>query len=188
LNEFNKRSFIFILCGLLSLSVNCQAREQQPIICSGKYALCSAAACQQIPGLKDRALCQCSLWQGKNIGFSSCEQRKPQKNSNEQVKLLSTFSFGGMHFKYMKCPKGNYWTSCLDQPCLADKNNLRKAHCNCKIESGTPYVTFAGMCDANNCNKSMWSGAKIEDNIKLMILLSKSMESKKPIQRACPTQ
>lgn len=183
------RVILFILSSCLISSLNADSNNEpskQAVICNGDYVLCNAAACQQIPGVENRALCTCSVWQGKNIGFSSCEQRKAQSGTYKQTQLYSTFSFGGMHYKYMQCPAGKPWTSCLDQRCYVDKNHPRKAYCNCEIKSGTPYVTFAGMCDSKRCEDSMWSGAKVKDNIELMALLAKGTGLKTPVKVSCP--
>lgn len=161
------------------------AFAKQPIVCDGQYVLCNAAPCQQIPGMKDRALCECSLWKGTNVGYSTCQQRKPQAAPFQQTKLLSTFSLGGMHYKYMHCKAKTPWTNCLDQSCFVDKTDPRKAHCNCKIEQGTNFVTFAGMCDTSNCDKSMWSGALSQDNLKFIKLISEHTGLKKTPIQAC---
>ena len=184
----NQKSVIWIsLCLVLLFTLVSAGRAAtlHPIVCDSPYALCNAAACQQIPNTKDRALCTCSMWEGKNIGFSSCKQRAKQATLHEQTKLLSTFSFGGMHYKYMTCPSGKPWTTCLDQSCLVDKNDPRRAYCNCKIQEGTPYVTFAGMCEKNACDKSMWSGAKVQDNLHFMKLLQEAMHVDKPLMEQC---
>ncbi|QBR83428.1 hypothetical protein E3983_03030 [Legionella israelensis] len=178
----NQSRFLFILLSVFFITI---AHSKEPVVCDSKYVLCNAAPCQAIPGMKDRALCTCSIWEGKNIGYSACEQRNPQTAPYQQTKLLSTFSFGGMHYKYIHCKAGTPWTNCLDQECFIDKNDPRRAHCNCKIEEGTAYVTFAGMCDINACDKSMWSGAKADDNLKFMNLLSKDMAYETPPMRAC---
>jgi hypothetical protein len=156
------------------------------IVCDGHYVLCNAAPCQQIPGEKGRALCECSRWEGKNIGYSSCQQRQPQTGEYRQVKLLSTFSLGGMHYKYMTCNAGTPWTNCLDQECLVDKHEPRKAHCNCKIEHSTPYVTFAGSCDTAYCYASIWSAALPQDNLDFIKTISTAVGMQKPPTRACP--
>jgi len=161
------------------------AAKKNPVVCDSPYILCNAAACEQIPGIKDRALCHCTVWEGKNIGYSTCKQRKIIRQEDGQRKLLSTFSFGGMHYKYMQCPANNPWTNCLDQPCFIDKNDPRKAHCNCKIERGSSYVTFAGMCDSNNCKKSMWSGALEKDNKKFIHVLDREKKTTELSDRKC---
>ncbi len=148
---------------------------KQPIICNNTYALCNAASCQPIPGLQAKVLCHCSIWQGKNIGFSECSARKEQQTPDGETALLSTFSFGGGHYKYMTCPADIPWANCLDHPCLVDKlsPDERRAYCTCDLVRGQTYVTFAGKCNTTNCDKAIWSGATVEGNQQLMAELAK---------------
>lgn len=152
-----------------------------PIVCNTRYALCSAAACQKIPSIKGKVLCKCSIWKGYNIGYSSCSQRK---------KLLSTFSFGGSHYRYMKCRAKNLWASCLDQPCKVDKRSIdgRRAFCTCKLMPKSAFVTFAGECQKKYCSAAIWSGASIEGNAELTQALAKVVGQKALKAAVCKSQ
>lgn len=159
----------------------------RPIICNNLYALCNAAACKKIPGIKGKVLCKCSVWRGKNIGYSSCRSRKPKRKPNGRTKLISTFSFGGGHYRYMACPRG-VWASCLDQPCLVAKQSAgRRAYCTCKLARRSKFVTFAGNCQTKYCSRAIWSGATISGNKKLSQRLAKHLGKPMPMLPICKT-
>jgi len=167
-----------------------QAAEMRANVCDNTYALCSAASCQPIPGEAKKVLCSCSVWKGKNIGFTSCGSRAPKKTADGQTTLLSTFSFGGGYYQYMNCPAISAWASCLDKPCFIDKKSPdgRKAVCTCELEQGKPFVTFAGECNTANCNKAIWSGATLEGNQLLMKILSKAENGNDLGKAACQSK
>lgn len=162
---------------------------KQPIICKNKYALCNAAICQPIPGQADKVLCKCSIWKGKNIGFSSCKDRQEKETKDGDQAIVSTFSFGGNHYKYMSCPSGQPWANCLDHPCLIDKNepDQRRAFCSCDLVREKAFVTFAGECETKHCSKAIWSGASIQGNQELMSYLSKALKIDTS-QSICPSK
>lgn len=172
---------------LITFCSSTYALSSKPIVCNGTYALCSAASCHHIAGIKGKASCYCSIWNGKNIGYSTCKARQIKTGTDGEKLLLSTFSFGGKHYKYMICPKGTPWTSCLDQKCVIDKQspNHRRAYCTCKIERNTPYATFAGNCKTKYCSKGMWSGASLTGNKTLMGILAKNIGYKNVANEAC---
>ena len=174
---------IFCL-GLLATSIS-YAKSNRPVICNNKYALCSAAPCIKIPGVKGKVLCHCSIWNGKNAGYSTCRQRRMKTGKYKQQHILSTFSFGGFHYKTITCPASSPWASCLDQPCIIDANHPRRAFCTCNIKYNTAFVTFAGECNLKNCSKSIWSGASEAGNATLVKALSKGMGLKKIPNRSC---
>ncbi|KTD61736.1 hypothetical protein [Legionella spiritensis] len=165
---------IIMLTGILIVGQTIFA-AQKPIVCTNTYALCNAADCQPIPGMLDKVLCSCSIWKGKNVGFSTCADRKERKTRDSLTALVSTFSFGGGHYKYMTCPSGLPWANCLDHPCLVDDDSPdhRRANCTCDVVRNQGYVTFAGECKTENCSKGIWSGASINGNQQLMKELAK---------------
>lgn len=181
----NYRSVLLIsLC--LFISITSSHAAKKPIVCNNVYALCNAAACYQIPGIKNKAFCFCTVWKGKNVGYSSCAKRKPVKTPYDRTLLVSTFAFGGGHYKTNICPSGMPWASCLDQPCVRNVKNPRRAYCTCQILRNTPYLTFATRCKKKNCKQFIWSGASVSANTALVNALVKSLGYKKsPVQR-CP--
>jgi len=125
--------------------------------------------------------------EGKNIGFSTCEERKEKQTQNGEIALVSTFSFGGSHYRYMTCPIGAPWATCLDKPCLVSKQSpdARRANCTCDVIRDKAFVTFAGECEAKNCTKAIWSGATITGNQQLIRELAKTNDKANHDQAAC---
>ncbi|RDI46095.1 hypothetical protein [Aquicella lusitana] len=182
------RRIIIIGCLILILMIHTvNAADKQPVVCTNTYALCNAASCQSIPGMPDKVLCSCSIWKGKNIGFSTCEERKEKQTQDGETALVSTFSFGGSHYRYMTCPIGAPWATCLDKPCLINKQapDTRKANCTCDVIRDQAFVTFAGECDTKNCTKTIWSGATIAGNQQLMRELTKVNDKTNLDHAAC---
>ncbi len=159
--------------------------HKSPRVCNNVYALCNAAACYQIPGAEKKVFCKCSIWKGKNVGYSSCSKRKPRKNSIGRMRLVSTFAFGGGHYKTNVCPSGTPWATCLDQPCIRSATNPRRAFCTCKIVRNTPYLTLATRCNKSNCSRFIWSGASVKGNTALVNALVKGSGLKKSPLQAC---
>jgi hypothetical protein len=183
-----KRILLFTVL-LLSfvIAITSFAAAKKPIICNNTYALCNAAQCHKIPGVKNKVLCKCSVWKGKNIGYSTCKMRYMRKTKAGGKRLLSTFAFGGGHYKYMTCQGGNFWASCLDKPCFIDKSSPdgRTAHCTCKLMyTRKAYVTFAGACDQKYCGEAIWSGASVQGNQLLAGMLAKSLGKDKLLDEA----
>lgn len=163
------------------------AVDKQPVICENTYALCNAAQCDTIPDQPDKVLCHCSVWTGKNAGYSACADRSVKKDADGNIKLVSTFSFGGEHYQSMTCPGNIAWATCLDQPCLRDAKEPRKADCTCKVvKSPNAFVTFAGECDAKRCSEQIWSGASTDGNTTLIKALAKAMGNVDLAATVCP--
>lgn len=119
------------------------------IVCTSRYALCSAAACEKSDSSDDVA-CECVITAGANIGNSSCEDR--------EARLISTFSFanfpGG---RVLTCPAGTEWAQCLDASCAEVSETL--ALCTCTLGSTDAQVqTVGGDCQAQACS-ILWSAA-----------------------------
>lgn len=184
---FRLYTLVSIFVFVCSIYGNQTIAARKPIVCTNTYALCNAAACHKIPGLINRVLCKCSIWHGKNIGYSSCQQRKPKMASLDTTKLISTFSFGGEHYKLMTCSHGP-WASCLDQPCYVDKHSpsQRRAYCNCLLKKPSQFVTYAGNCQTKYCRRAIWSGATITGNNILSQQLAKSLKQPQTLKNVCP--
>jgi len=133
----------------------------EAVICKQPYALCDTSPCVPIPGMKNQAICLCSVFNGYSLGNKTCEQRKPYttKYNNEQH-LFSNYSFANMSVnKLMTCPAGTPWTFCLDKPCIVDPRNPNNAICTCDIVKTQTYVTFGGDCDTSTCGNTLYSAA-----------------------------
>ncbi len=160
---------------------------RNPVICNNTYALCSSADCHSIPGKPNKVTSWCSVFKGKNIGYSSCESRQTKKLKNGNTGLVSTFSFGNNQNKFMTCHTGKPWADCLDQPCHLDQRSKdgSRAFCQCKlVKNSREFVTFAGNCETKNCTKALWSGATVLANKKLTRLLAISLGNTKQATNA----
>ena len=139
--------------------------KKKPIICSQQYALCTSARC--IPDPKDsrRSICFCDVLDGKSLGHTTCDKRIPKKDKSGIIRVISTFSFEQFSRKnVMTCPAGSPWSDCLDQVCVVDPMNPKKAICTCKIVNSGVSQTLGGNCNTSTCDTGYWSGATVESN------------------------
>lgn len=157
-------------------------------ICKGEYVLCTSAPCVPDPTNPDtKSICECDVNIGKNFGFSECEERKPGKNKDGTIALISTYSFAQAPTKpVMICPSGKPWSNCLDQPCTVKPLDPLHAYCYCDIERTSTFVTFGANCNGITCNTGFWSGATIEQFVKASKQLTESFGMKENPTRYCP--
>lgn len=175
---------IVIFLGLI-LCITAFAQRNY-IACRGDYVLCNAAKCVPIPGISGKVMCYCSVWKGWNVGYSSCKKRVKTVDRFAHKHLLSTFSFGGFHYKANLCKVKRQWASCLDKPCIIASHNPRKAYCTCDLEKASAFVTFATGCQQNQCGAYIWSAALAKENNRATKMLIKSMGLKKTPAFNCP--
>jgi hypothetical protein len=137
-------------------------------ICTGKYALCDAAACTPIPEQQGKpgslpktnpshALCECVVEDGPNLGPGPCKDRVPQGKKGEYI--LSTYSFALKDHPYLSCPAGGERTVCFGYPCLIDESHPDRAHCTCPIKyASQAFLTQGGSCNVASCSTGLWQG------------------------------
>jgi len=164
--RFLSKIFSAFLVFILPLFMATPAESQgsgSNVICDQAYVLCTSAPC--IPAPKDpnnKSICQCVVQVGKSYGHTSCEARKPKTLSDGSKALISTYSFEqAPTMEIMTCPSGRAWSDCLDQPCIVDPVNTKRAICNCDIVRQGKYVTYGGSCDKGSCGLVYWSGATV---------------------------
>jgi hypothetical protein len=114
-------------------------------ICDGRYALCSSAQCQPIPGDPKHVTCSCEgPLRGLNIANSSGAVREYQ--------LTSTFSLRDPAGAPDQAPKSSMactgenagkWAFCLDAPCTAGSGGVS---CTCELSAASDYYTFTSAC------------------------------------------
>jgi len=156
-------------------------------VCNQPYALCDASPCIPIPGIKDKAICFCSVFNGVSMGNLSCDKRKPFKNQHGEVHLVSNYSFANAKFNHlMTCPAGHRWTFCLDKSCIVDPRNPNNAICTCDIKYTQTYVTFGGECDTNTCADTLYSAATTQDIENGNNALMQALNLTQPPLTACP--
>lgn len=165
-----------LLTACLSLPLAAFADQDHPIgkigpngglICDTEYALCTSAECTPDPdNPTSKAICDCAVDKGPNYGvLSTCTAREPVDASGTTL-LISTYAFRQTPTKdVMTCAGANYWTDCLDAPCVVDPRNPKKAICTCNlIAPNDPaykdvFLTYGGGCNTKTCQTSYWSGA-----------------------------
>lgn len=144
----------------LFLTTQAFAAHKPAIVCDQPYALCTSAPCIPDPKNPGGTICECVVQKGKNVGFSSCEQRKPVADKFKATHLISTFSFEQFATKKsLSCPKGAPWSNCVDMACTVDPQNVNRAICSCKVDNTQAFFTFGGNCETTSCNTGFWSGA-----------------------------
>jgi Zn-finger protein len=155
------------LCGTALAAETSQRSSSASLqMCTGKYALCDAAACtpiaeqQSYPGAPEakpsHALCSCVVENGKNLGPGPCSDRVPRGKKGEYI--LSTYSYA-LHKPYLTCPAGGNRTVCFGYPCVIDEKDPKRAHCTCPItyDSGE-FKTQGGGCNVASCSTGLWQG------------------------------
>jgi hypothetical protein len=168
-----------------------EAETQASVVCEGKYALCTSAACTPIP-VRDaktgkmvvtRALCECEVANGPSLGDLPCAERTPQGDNRF---LVSTFSFGETAIRSaMTCPSGTAWASCFDQPCIVDPKDPTKAQCTCPVQTTGEYETLGANCDKTKCG-NLWSGATADARKGASKLLAGAVGLKAVPANSCP--
>jgi hypothetical protein len=161
------------------------------VVCEGRYALCTSAACTPIP-VRDaktgkmivtRALCECAVANGPSLGDLPCAERAPQGDGRF---LVSTYSFGetATH-PAMTCPTGTPWAFCYDQPCVVDPKDPSKAQCTCQVHTDGEFQTLGGNCDKTKCG-TLWSAATPDGRKGASELLASAEGLKTVPANSCP--
>jgi len=158
-------SSLVVLCPLAFLVASGASADgaEGNFVCDQPYVLCTSAPCIPDPTRpSDRSICQCAVQVGKSYGNTPCEARKPKTLADGTRALISTYSFEqAPMMRIMRCPAGNPWSNCLDQPCTVDPIDSKRAICTCKIVREGTFVTYGGSCDTGSCSLGYWSGATV---------------------------
>lgn len=126
---------------------------------TGKYALCTSASCEQDPINKHILNCSCDVNYGPAVGLND----GTNFNNLQGNKVYSLYS--GINQNLLSkqtCNKGN-WGDCLNQICIIDPNNPKKAICECLKVSFSPWITFQYKTNPKPCNCNNSSGASNKD-------------------------
>ncbi|MFL6263422.1 MAG: hypothetical protein ACJ76Y_27335 [Thermoanaerobaculia bacterium] len=161
-------------CGAAFAAGGTSARSNGAALqmCTGKYALCDAAACTPIPEQHgypgaptvkpSHALCECVVEDGKNLGPGPCSERVPRGKNGEYI--LSTYSYA-LNKPFLTCPQGGDRTVCFGYPCIIDQHDphdpqrVQRAHCTCPITYGSAeFKTQGGDCNVASCSNGLWQG------------------------------
>ena len=164
--QFFLKVFTSILVFVLSLFTFGVAWSQSPegnYVCDQAYVLCTSAPCIPDPtDPKNKSICECVVQVGKSFGNTSCEARKPKTLPDGSKALISTYSFEqAPTMQIMTCSSGKPWSNCLDQSCIVDPVDTKRAICTCNIMREGKFVTYGGSCDKGSCGLVYWSGATV---------------------------
>jgi hypothetical protein len=136
---------------LLAIALSAAAQQEPPAappqwqskawMCSGPYALCIKALCNETPDADGNVTCQCSMQNGWNMGPNSCDDRK--------ANLTSTYSnaFNGGR-SLVSCPAKTQWAWCYGAKCTRNPNPLI-AVCKCPVENIKPALVLV---DSDQCS------------------------------------
>ncbi|MEA2604833.1 MAG: hypothetical protein QOF89_5825 [Acidobacteriota bacterium] len=172
------------LCGAAFAAEGTSARGSGAALkmCTGKYALCDAAACTPIPEQHgypgaptvkpSHSLCECVVEDGPNLGPGPCSERIPRGKKGEYI--LSTYSYA-LNKPYLTCPKGGDRTICFGYPCLIDQHDPKRAHCTCPITYGSQeFKTQGGDCNVASCSNGLWQGGTPKEYDVINAIFSKA--------------
>ncbi|ARB92052.1 hypothetical protein [Legionella longbeachae] len=149
-----KNSFIFFLL-LLSFSVT--GKTSDFIVCKSKFALCTKASCNFIPGKKRWASCDCSVQEGYSLGKKPCTG---VKNTSKGQIIKSRYYPVKTH---AICKNNRPWAWCLDSSCIIDKKDPSKAECTCTVvHNKGPYVIVTDKYTKNTCTTGLYSSATVK--------------------------
>jgi peroxiredoxin len=122
-------------------------------LCDQRYALCTKAKCEPSKSNPKIAVCRCKVQRGYSIGFKSCQARAAKGN-----RLHSNFSVQDTaKTRVMECSAKGLWVQCLDVACRVDRDNPRRALCQCVKYETENFFTFGGNCDTDTCSTVIWS-------------------------------
>jgi hypothetical protein len=165
-------------------------------LCTGKYALCDAAACRPLaqqgkvtgtaPVVRPAtAVCECVVEEGQNLGPGPCENRNPRGPHGEYI--LSTYSFALKDDLYLSCPAGGERTVCFGYPCIIDPLHPERAYCTCPITyDSKAFMTQGGKCDAAACTHGLWQGGTPAEYALINTKFAKETGQKPP--EKCPAK
>ncbi len=169
----------FYFCAISLLLFGCGKEEKRQLtLCEQTYALCTSAKCVPMPGDPSRAICTCTVEEGKSMATVPCEKLKPTVDENKIRTIYSTFNFKQYREgkKIMQCPGGTPWTDCLNKTCTVDPDNPTKAICTCDvIRSSEDWVTFGGGCETATCGKAYFSGAPVKASEEANAFMTKEL-------------
>lgn len=125
----------------------------------GKYALCTAASCEQDPNDPNILNCNCEVNNGLAIGLNS----RINFGDTEPDQVYSLYSGINLPVQNLQTCNNGVWGDCLNKICTINPNDNTKAICMCKKISKTPWITFQFKNDPNPCSCNNLSGAYYND-------------------------
>ena len=160
-----------LLCLLLVISFPIIAKTSDFTLCKSKFALCTTAPCNPIPGKKGWVSCHCSVQDGYSVGTKPCSGLKD--TSKGQIIKSRYYPIKS----YAICKNDRPWAWCLDSPCVIDKNHPSKAKCLCSIvRNKEAYIIVTDKYTKSTCTTGLYSSATVHDATQVTDFLKKHKE------------
>jgi hypothetical protein len=151
-NFFISIAAFFVTADLVS--VTSQAQDFK--VCRSKFALCTVAHCDPIPGNEKQVSCQCTVNTAYSAGQEPCQGVKETPEGQEIRSRYSPVR------SYALCSNDRPWAWCLDKPCIIDKNNPEAAACKCdSVKNLGDYVIVTSAYTPSTCTTGVISSATI---------------------------
>ena len=111
-------------------------------LCNFQYALCTTAPCKTFgPYLQ----CNCTVYaKGFSVALAQdCSNFVPSTSGNKKYVTSLYSAINERAITEQFCNTSYPWGDCLDQPCVVDPIDPKKAVCKCIPVSSNPWITFA---------------------------------------------
>jgi hypothetical protein len=138
-------------------------------VCEGRYALCTTATCQAIPGDEGAVACACDVKDGFSAAGSAC---KAEVTTADGTELQSRYY---PVKAYAACSNDRVWANCFDARCTVDKDDPARATCTCTIARDQgPYVVITDTYTDATCTTDIWSSATVDSLLEVTTFLESS--------------
>ena len=156
-----KKRFAIILPNAITFgliaAVSVAAQAQDFKVCKSKFALCTVAWCDPIPGNDKQVSCHCTVNTGYSAGQEPCQMVKETPEGQQVRSRYSPVK------SYAICSNDRPWAWCLDKPCIIDKNNPEAAACACDaVKNLGDYVIVTSAYTTSTCARGIISSATVE--------------------------
>jgi hypothetical protein len=132
------------------------AQAQAFKVCKSKFALCTIAPCDPIPGNDKQVSCHCTVNTSYSAGQEPCQG---VKETAEGQQIRSRYY---PVKSYAICSNDRPWAWCLDKPCIIDKNNPEAAACTCDaVRNLGDYVIVTSAYTPATCATGVISSATV---------------------------
>jgi hypothetical protein len=143
---------VFVMAGFPAAT----AQTQEFKVCKSKFALCTTAHCDPIPGNEKQVSCHCTVNTGYSAGQEPCQDVKQTSEGQEIRSRYYPVK------SYAICANDRPWAWCLDKPCIIDKNNPEAAACTCDaVKNLGDYVIVTSAYTSGICATGVISSATV---------------------------
>src|ERR1700730_4632837 len=154
-----KKRFVIILpiatvFGLIAVGSVTEAQAFK--VCKSKFALCTIAPCDPIPGNDKQVSCHCTVNTSYSAGQEPCQD---VKETPEGQQIRSRYY---PVKSYAICSNDRSWAWCSDKPCIISKNNPEAAACTCDaVRNLGDYVIVTSAYAPATCTTGVISSATV---------------------------